>query len=83
VLRPSAGVTRLSIDHAGQDVTLSWPGSEGWSYLLETTTDLTAWQDLGDPVPGQNATLQWQEPMNGSRRFYRVFDGLQSKTPEP
>ena len=83
VLRPTVGNERLSISHAGQEVTLSWPGSEGWSYLLETTTDLTAWQELGVPIPGQDATIQWQEPMNGPRRFYRLFDGVRSKTPLP
>ena len=83
VLRPTVGNARLSISHAGKDVTLSWPGSEGWSYLLETTTDLTAWQELCIPIPGQDATIQWQEPMNGPRRFYRLFDGVRSKAPLP
>ena len=83
VLRPISGGAKLSISHAGQDVILSWPGSEGWSYLMETSTDLMAWQELGVPVPGQAATIQWQEPMNGSQKFYRVFEGLRSNAPEP
>jgi hypothetical protein len=83
VLRPLVGSTTLSIHHSGQDVTLSWPGSEGWNYLLETSTDLAVWQELGVPVPGQAATMQWQEAINGFRRFYRVFDGVRSEAPGP
>lgn len=60
---------------------LSWPGSEDWCYLLGTSTDLADWREFVAPIAGQATPIQWQEPMNGPRKFYRILDGIQSKAP--
>jgi hypothetical protein len=83
MLRPLAGGSRLAISHSDQEVNLTWPGSEGWSYLLETSKDLAAWEERGIPVTGQAAPILRQEPITDSRRFYRLLEGRYSRPPAP
>lgn len=50
-------------------VTLSWRDGHG-PYLIETSPDLAAWSDLGEPADATTRTL----PAFGSRSYYRVMD---------
>jgi hypothetical protein len=50
-------------------VTLSWQGGQG-PYLVQTSSDLLAWSDQGEPATGTHRTLSTFD----GQRFYRLLD---------
>ncbi len=60
---------------------LAWPGGTGQPVVLQTSTDLTAWQDLGLRLTDHLSTVLFSDgpPVPGGKRFYR----LRAHQPEP
>jgi hypothetical protein len=82
-LRPVAAESQLAIHQANGQVNLSWQGTSGWSYLLEAGNDLSTWMETAEPHAGLPETMEWSEPMEQPRRFYRLLEGRQSQPPTP
>jgi len=59
----------ISPNPGESSVTLRWQGGHG-PYLVETSTDLTHWSDIGEPGGTSTRTL----PAFDRRSFYRVTD---------
>ena len=68
-------ITSLAIDDANGDVTLTWSGIEGGTYLIERSADLAAWQTLDDDARtalGNSATdVDRGRDLTDNRHFYR------------
>jgi hypothetical protein len=65
----------LTIQTAGTNLWLTWPGTPGQAYQLEYKDDLTApvWTPLGAPVTGTGATLTTTNDFgNADQRFFRL-----------
>jgi hypothetical protein len=53
--------------------TVSFISLRGWSYSLESSTDLRQWTAGADPVSGTGDALQISPPIQpGATRFFRV-----------
>ena len=70
-------VTAVSFSAAGDEITIEWESIPGESYQVETSTTLTDFTPLGDPITGAaDATVtETTIPVNlseNSRQFYRV-----------
>ncbi len=74
---PQLAVTPASGETPASATLTSAPSVLGHLYQLQTCTDLVAgiWIDLGDPVPGTGAPLEFVTPFDPSERarFYRIL----------
>jgi hypothetical protein len=63
----------VQIAVTNQDVTLSWPSQTGWSYKVQTSTNLVSWTNLGT-LAGNGATRQFihTNAAADSVRFWRL-----------
>lgn len=55
---------------------ITWQSVAGKSYTVKYSSDLNAWNTLGNPVQGNGSLLSNIDPTlfgQGPRRFYRVF----------
>jgi hypothetical protein len=51
--------------------TISIPSTDGVLYQLQSSTDLTTWQNEGAPQPGTGSTLSTTVSQSGARMFWR------------
>lgn len=67
-------VTLTSVKRTGSNFSFSWPGLYGRSYQVQWKSNLTdaTWNHLTTITPTANQTLSFVEPLNQTRRFYRV-----------
>ena len=68
----SLAIDRTSLVSSGQ-IQIRWQTVAGKSYTVQYSTNLTAWNDLGDPVQGDGsiASVIDTTPI-ANRRFYRI-----------
>jgi acetyl esterase/lipase len=64
---------RASIALETQDLRISWPTQLGCVYQLQSSSDLVLWQDLGAARNGDGFPQDTLMPVEGARRFHRVF----------
>lgn len=76
---PQAGVVS-ALSLANQTTTLNVKGGAGQTFLLETSTDLVQWSEVGMFQASDSGDLTFTEPAKGARRFYRTTP-IQSGTP--
>lgn len=57
----------LALERVEEQLRLSWPSLTGWSYQLQTTSDLQAWTDWGTPLPGTGGELWSLVPFDQSQ----------------
>ena len=66
-----------AIESSGSDFKITIHGYRGHGYRLQWTEDLVSkpWQDVGDPVPGADAAIQFTHGPGADepRGFYRVL----------
>ena len=66
-----------AIESSGNDFKVTIHGYRGHGYRLQWTDDLVSkpWQDIGDPLPGEDAPLQFSHgpAADEPRGFYRVL----------
>jgi hypothetical protein len=68
-LTAAAQFQPLTFTRGPDNVALQWQGGIG-PWLIETSRDLTAWSDQGEPAAGRSRTLS----AFGTRSFYRITD---------
>jgi hypothetical protein len=81
VLTPTTVAPTPSIAINGPIASLTWPGHADWNYLVETSTDLSGWQQSGNPLDGLGGQVQWDHPIDVPKQFFRVFGGTRSLDP--
>jgi hypothetical protein len=64
---------QIAFTNANQNVVLSWPSQTGWGYMVQTSTNMTSWSDLGT-LNGNEAALQYIYTNAAAlpARFWRV-----------
>jgi hypothetical protein len=83
LLRPLVAESKLAIQPSHGQADLTWHGLSGWSYLLEAGSDLATWLEAAAPMAGLPELMEWSEPIDQPRRFYRLLEGRQSVPPAP
>jgi hypothetical protein len=64
----------LSASRNGDNLDLSYPSQSGYSYQLQSATDLgnPTWSDVGSPVVGTGSTITTSVPTTNSAAYFRV-----------
>jgi hypothetical protein len=67
-------ISDISINEAGDQVTLSWPSREGESYAVEVSDNLEAWSEIEDGIPGAGDTTSFPVPIPDGvlEQYYRI-----------
>lgn len=58
-------------DQKQTELQITWMSSSTTQYQVQSSTNLVTWQDLGDPIPGNNGTLWLNQPVS-DKLFYRL-----------
>jgi hypothetical protein len=64
-------VTLGAIGVLGSDLTISFTGDAGVSYMIQSTTDFTTWTDV-KTVVGTGAASTTTVPVAGGQQFFRI-----------
>jgi hypothetical protein len=67
---PPFQITDLSLNEAGDQVTLTWNARPGATYLAESSVDMQAWVELGDGIDEDTLTIP--VPAGAKALYYRV-----------
>jgi hypothetical protein len=57
---------------SGENFTLSWKSQVGVVYQIQSSTDLSAWIDVGSPLTGTGSEMTWANAVTTNKFFYRV-----------
>jgi hypothetical protein len=72
VPRPPVTLLEAALAHGVEQV--RFHSRANWSYLLQSSPDLRAWNPVGPAVPGTGADMTLQDPHpNSQQQFYRVL----------
>lgn len=58
----------------GENYVLNWESSAGSHYQIQTSTDLTNWVDIGEPLTGTGQRMSWANHITNSQSFFRVLE---------
>ncbi len=58
----------------GSNYILNWTSQIGKSYQIQSSSNLTNWNDVGGIITGTGATLSWANALTNSTGFYRVIE---------
>ena len=62
---------------------VTWLSQSTTEYQLQSSSDLVAWEDVGEPVPGNNGNVWIDKVAVDSKKFYRLaWFPRQEPTPE-
>jgi len=81
ILTPLTAAPVPSISAVAGDLNLAWQGQAGWAYLLETSENLSEWQEAGAPIEGTTGPVEWSHPRDLPKRFFRLFGATRSLDP--
>lgn len=51
---------------------ISWKSTVGEQYQIQSSSDLSTWQNIGNPISGTGVRLHWANPIETNTFFYRV-----------
>ena len=75
LVKASTVVRIANVKHNGNTTTLTWTSTRGRHYLLEFTTNLTAWTVVGNPIEATSDSTTMTHTINSAPRgFYRVLE---------
>ena len=74
LIKAATMVRIANVRRSGNTTTLTWTSTRGRHYLLEFTTNLTAWTVVGDPIEAtSDSTTTTHTITSAPRGFYRVL----------
>jgi hypothetical protein len=63
---------QLALDTQSGGCSLRWPSAEGIRYCVEGSSDCKTWEAIEQNIVATPPTNQFQAPIEGERRFFRV-----------
>ena len=62
----------LEVEKSGASLSVKFPTDSGWSYQVESSSDLEEWSDDGGAVLGNGELMEVTPAMEGGHQFFRV-----------
>jgi hypothetical protein len=62
----------MALDAQSGGCLLRWPSAEGIRYRVEASADCETWETIAQDIPATPPRNQYQAPITGGRRFFRV-----------